>query len=237
MKVLDLFSGTGSVSTAVAEAFPEAECVSVDIQSVDGFVPSHTVNILKWPYKDLYPPGHFDYIFAGVPCEKWCRFSRNFNGMPDDDEMKLARKLVAKTLQIIKYFKPKNYFIENPRGTFLSKEPCMRGRKQIHVDYCMYGCLHKKPTTIFTNMKDLNLMTCNGKCKFIRNGLHAERILGLTIAKSGSWQRALKKSERGAYPKDLIKHIFSHAAKMHGMSCVSRSGRVCKKPQRFVPPS
>ena len=235
MKVLDLFSGTGSVTTAVTETFPGAECVSVDMQSVGGFIPLHTVDILKWPYKDLYPSGYFDYIFAGVPCEKWCKFSRNYNGMPNSNEMKLARKVVAKTLEIIKYFKPKSYFIENPRGTFLSKEPCMRGRKQINVDYCMYGCLHKKPTTIFTNMKDLKLMTCNGKCKYIKNGLHAERVLGLTRNKDGIFQRALKKSERGAYPKDLIKFIFTTAAKAHGESCVSRSGRVCRIPQRFVP--
>lgn len=234
MRVLDLFSGTGSVSNTVAEEFPEAECVSVDIQTVDGFAPTYTGDILKWPYKHLYPPGHFDYIFAGVPCEKWCKFSRNFNGIPSADDMKLARKLVAKTIEIIKYFKPKSYFIENPRGTYLSKEACMRGRKQNHVDYCMYGCYHKKPTTIFSNT-NISLMTCNGKCKYIRGGVHAERILGSSMSNALEWQKALKKSARGAYPKDLIRYIFSHVAKMHGLTHVSRYGRVSKKPRKFAP--
>lgn len=235
MRILDLFSGTGSVTNSVKEAFPMADCVSVDIQSVDGFTPSYVVDILEWPYKDLYEPGDFDFIFAGVPCEKWCRFSRNMNGMPSKKDLILARKLVAKTIEIIKYFKPKNYFIENPRGSFISREPCMRGRKQINVDYCMYGCLHKKPTTIFTNMKDLNLMTCTGQCKFIQNGRHAECIVGSARASDKGFQKALKKSERGAYPPHLITHIFTEAAKQHGMHGISRRGRICRKPQRFSP--
>jgi hypothetical protein len=75
-------------------------------------------------------------------------------------------KILEKTLEIIEYYKPKFYFIENPydymRFHLKDRVPYCN-----LVNYCMYDCPHKKPTTIFSNI-ELCLLLCDGKHKHDR---------------------------------------------------------------------
>ena len=64
-------------------------------------------------------------------------------------------KIVKCTLDIIEYFKPKYFFIENPRGK-LRKLDVIKGYDRSTVTYCQYGDKRMKPTDIWTN----NLMDC-----------------------------------------------------------------------------
>ena len=65
-RVLELFSGTGSVGQVFADE--GYEVVSVDNNPKEK--PSIVVNILTWKYQDMFPVGHFDIIFACTPCEQ-----------------------------------------------------------------------------------------------------------------------------------------------------------------------
>ena len=107
MRLLELFSGTGSVGKPWIEAGHEV--ISVD---VDGrFGATIAGDILELNYKDLPIP---DVIWASPPCDQYARCRtraktpRNF---------KLADSLVAKAIEIIKYFEKLNpaliWFIEN----------------------------------------------------------------------------------------------------------------------------
>jgi len=63
--------------------------------------------------------------------------------------------MVDKVFEIIKYFKPKYYFIENP---FYSNIWNYVDNKKyldsyVSVDYCAFGYRYKKPTKILTNKK------------------------------------------------------------------------------------
>ena len=59
MRLLELFSGTGSVRKAVGHLFDEI--VSIDI--LQKFEPTEVADILKWDYKK-YPPGYFDVVWS-----------------------------------------------------------------------------------------------------------------------------------------------------------------------------
>ena len=64
-RLLELFSGTGSVGK-VAKGLPEGfEVTSVDINKKAN--PTILTDILKWDYKQ-FEPGHFDVIWASPPC-------------------------------------------------------------------------------------------------------------------------------------------------------------------------
>ena len=64
MRVLDLFSGTGSVSLAARSLGHEAI-------SLDYAMPADIqCDLLKWDHT-VYPPGHFDIIACSPPCAVW----------------------------------------------------------------------------------------------------------------------------------------------------------------------
>jgi hypothetical protein len=78
--------------------------------------------------------------------------------------------LLRKTEEIIDYFKPSKWFIENPK-TGRMKEYI--NKPFYDVDYCMYCDYgYKKPTRIWTNMVGFEPKTCNKKCVNFENNKH-----------------------------------------------------------------
>jgi site-specific DNA-cytosine methylase len=103
MKLLELFSGTGSVNKAVGNMFDEI--VSIDI--LPKFNPTECVNILDWDYHK-YPPHYFDCIWASPPCTHYSTaYTRGIR------DIEGANQIVLRTLEIIEYFQPNKWFIEN----------------------------------------------------------------------------------------------------------------------------
>ena len=72
-----------------------------------------------------------------------------------------ANELVLKTMEIISYFKPKYWFIENPQAGCLKHQDFMIGLPFHDVDYCMYGYGARKRTRIWTNYKDFEGKMCD----------------------------------------------------------------------------
>ena len=64
LRVLDLFSGTGSVSKAFRASGHEVYSLDLDPK----FGPSICVNVLEWEFK-LLPRGFYDVIWASCPCD------------------------------------------------------------------------------------------------------------------------------------------------------------------------
>ena len=88
MKLLNLYSGTGSVSKPWKEKGYEVYNVDVDPR----FSPDYCGDILQWDYKKL----HFvpDVIWASPPCDQYSR-ARTTGGPRN---LRLADKLVAKAV-------------------------------------------------------------------------------------------------------------------------------------------
>ena len=64
-------------------------------------------------------------------------------------------KLVLKTLEIIDYFNPEYWFIENPATSKMKDRPFMKDKPFYLVDYCMYSDWgYRKRTRIWTNKKE-----------------------------------------------------------------------------------
>ena len=173
MRVLEIFSGTGSVGKVCHEL--GYDVISVDIESKH-YIPTHITDIMKWDYK-MYPIGHFDIIWASPPCTTFsnlrkCHIGRKIKAHGDtiitneillDDIQKIGLPLLRKTEEIIEYFKPSLYFIENPATGSMKH---YIDRPVYTVDYCKYAEWgYKKRTHVWTNKKDLKLLTCKNDCK------------------------------------------------------------------------
>ena len=116
MKLIELFSGTGSVGEAFQEI--KYDVVSVDIS--DKFEHTCVADVLIFDYT-VFPSGHFDVVWASCPCTEYsCAKTidiRDFVG---------ADRLVEGALEIINYLKPKYWWLENPATSLLHMRPCMQ---------------------------------------------------------------------------------------------------------------
>jgi len=167
VKILELFSGSRSVGKC-------CDKLGWDSVSVDMILPAnHKCDIMDCNYK-LYDKDEFDIIWASPPCVHYSRIQdSNINRVikgelytkeVQEKNMKDADKLVLKSLEIINYFNPTYWFIENPLGRLMNR-PFMKDLPMYKVDYCMYSDWgYKKRTCIWTNKKDFKPLTCNKNC-------------------------------------------------------------------------
>ena len=154
LRALDLYSGTQSVFSAFRRAGHECDSLDMDPR----FAPTFCVNILEWDYTAL-PRGHYDAIWASVPCEQYS-IARSNARSPRD--LALADALVTRTLEIIEWFQPRAWFIENPAGSLLWRR--FHFDRVVHTSYCSYNFPYRKNTSIATNLRDFYLRDpCGGR--------------------------------------------------------------------------
>ena len=203
MNVLELFSGTHSVGK-ICDSLGWTT-TSLDLQDAD-----ININILDWNYKE-YPPNHFDIIWASPPCHTFscCRITNIgrpsikhnrqifTKQMIENDMIKEGLPIVRKTEEIIDYFKPTYYFIENPQ-TGRMKDYI--DRPFYDVDYCKYSDWgYRKRTRIWTNLKGFEPKICKKDCCNM-NGTRHIYALGMTN------NTTLK--DRYRIPPKLIEDLF-----------------------------
>lgn len=176
MRVLELFSGTGSVGKICKEL--GYEVVSLDLKGAD-----INCNILEWDHT-IYPVGHFDIIWASPPCDTFSILRKTWIGrklkchngqvctleLLQKDINEIGIPILRKAEAIIDYFKPNLWFIENPQ-TGRMKDYITR--PYYDVDYCKYSNWgYKKPTRIWTNKVDFQAKTCNKDCCNMQGKYH-----------------------------------------------------------------
>ena len=168
IKVLSLFSGTKSISKECI--LRNWEVISVDIEKK--FNPSILTDIMTWDYT-IYEPGHFDIITASPVCLWWSILRRSNIGrfgITSDtlraDIDTYGKPMVNKVFEIIDYFKPKYWWIENPQTglmkTYITDKP------YYDVDYCRYGFEYRKRTRFWTNITNFEpIPLCKQDCESI----------------------------------------------------------------------
>ncbi len=115
MRLLELFSGTGSVGSV----FVAAGWGVVSLDSDPNADATIHEDILTWDHT-TYHPGHFDAIWASVCCTHYSvarRGAKTFRNLP------LADSLVFRNHEIINYFNPRVWFTENPQTGLLKDRP------------------------------------------------------------------------------------------------------------------
>ena len=202
MRLLELFSGTGSVRKAIGDKYDEV--ISIDI--LTKFKPTEVSDILEWDYKK-YPVGHFDVIWASPPCTEYSILKNN-QGLNTNIEK--ADKIVLKTLEIINYFKPSKWFIENPQTGLLKKRPFMKDILYNDFDYCKYSNWgYRKRTRIWTNqIKKNSLCDGEGKCPNMTGKFHKVSFGGQGRPKDHVYKSCSAGDVAYRIPETLIKYLF-----------------------------
>ena len=199
MKLLELFSGTGSVGK-VAKSLGW-EVVSLDLKHAD-----INKNIMDWNYKE-YPRETFTMIWSSPPCTEYS-VAKTLGVR----KIREANSIVMKTLEIIKYFSPRFWFIENPQTGLLKKQPFMTDIDFYDVDYCKYGFRYRKRTRIWTNLKGWETKPlCKKDCGNIVDGRHLETAQRLPCGKKADWgENYIINKQRDLYriPQQLIEEFF-----------------------------
>ena len=137
-RVLELFAGTGSIGNAFAAQ--DFEVISVDLESTFG--PTHVCDVMHFEYWQ-YPKDFFDVVWASPPCQMYS-IARTRAKLPRN--MEIADEIVLKAREIIAYFNPKYWFIENPFSGHLKRREIMQDVMHLakKVSYCMYGKPYRK---------------------------------------------------------------------------------------------
>ena len=138
-RLLELFSGTGSVGDVAKELGYEVISLDRDMKA------TIQSDIMDWD-PSVYPSGYFDVIWASPPCTEYSRAKTT--GIRDIEG---ANEIVQKTLDIIEYFCPKYWMMENPQTGLLKTQVFMYGIPFKDIDYCRYGLPYRKRTRIWNN--------------------------------------------------------------------------------------
>lgn len=170
MRTLELFSGSQSFTKGIKRQHVDAECITIDMSH--HFNPTHHVNMLEWDYT-MYPVGYFDLIWASPPCTQYSKAKSR--GIRDLDG---ADNLVRRVFEIIDYFKPKSWIIENVgTGLLVNRMKDIRDVPIFITDYCCYGKPVRKRTALWSN-KTLDLMLCpgRGQCEQMDGNKHISSV-------------------------------------------------------------
>lgn len=213
LKVLELFSGTQSISKEFRKNGHKT--LTVDYNPIFstpdneyGIVTDLTIDILDLTKEMIveHLGGEPDIIWSSPDCTTFSvaaiyhHRSKEEDGnlAPKSDKARLADKVTKKSLEIISWFPSVIYFIENPRGA-LRKMKWMQKYPRYTVTYCQYGDSRQKPTDLWTNHPNPNFRPMckpGAKC-------HVSAPRGSSTGTQG-----LKDAvERSRIPEELCKEV------------------------------
>jgi hypothetical protein len=112
--------------------------------------------------------------------------------------------MVEKIFEIIDYFNPDYYIIENP-ATGRMKEYINNLIPYYDIDYCKYSDWgYKKSTRFWTNIEGLEFARCKNDCNNIVNGKHK-----LNSSRQYNWD-GNGRFERYRIPSKIIEMFFNN---------------------------
>ena len=136
--LLDLFSGTHSVGKVAREM--GYEVVSLDLAGAD-----INQDFLTWDYT-VYPRNYFDPVWASPPCNTFSMVKRTNIGRNGYTHESIERDIseqgvpiLRRAEEIIDYFRPRRWFIENPDSGRMKDYISPKRVTHFVVDYCKYS--------------------------------------------------------------------------------------------------
>ena len=184
MRILELFSGTNSVGKVAKELGHTV--VSLDISPK--YSPDFVADIIDFDFSEKWPKGYFDFVWASPPCEKYsiapCQL---FSADERAGRAEEGNAITRKTLEVIEYFEPTHFAIENPHSSLIWKQNILDHLPKQKVSYCMYGFPYRKHTFICSNVP-FEPKVCRGDCGFVHHVKDAQGKMHLyheQVAKQG----------------------------------------------------
>lgn len=155
MRVLELFSGTGTFSRIAREEGHQT--FTVDLYEAADL----KADILTLSAEDIWAAtgwSHIDLLWASPICTGFSiaavgkSWTRHDDGTftPKSENARLSLALFEHTFDLIEQLKPGAWYVENPRG-MARKMPVAQGKPRQTVSLCQYGDFRMKPTDIWTN--------------------------------------------------------------------------------------
>lgn len=197
MRLLELFSGTHSIGkVAHSKGY---EVISLD-RDLGGDCPFESgyestmhiqEDIMTWDYK-VFDKGHFDLITGSPVCLWWSKLRNSWIGRkskainPNGEIVKkedierdielYGKPMVDKLFEIIEYFEPKYWWIENPQTGRMKdyiKEQYPEYDNYYDIDYCKYSNWgYKKRSRFWTNIEEFEPLKCKNDCENMIDGQH-----------------------------------------------------------------
>lgn len=137
--LLSLFDHSGGWSKPFREV---AEVFQVDIKL--------GIDILEWDYKAWGKDKNVVGVLAAPPCTHFTVSGNQYWNEKDKDGRTAEMiKLVEKTIEIIEYFNPKFWALENPVGRIEKCVPYLKGKRCFSFNPCDFGDAYTKKTVIW----------------------------------------------------------------------------------------
>ena len=137
--ILSLFDYSGNWSKPYKAA--GFEIVQIDIKL--------GIDILNWNYKVISKDSVFG-ILAAVPCTHFSKVSaHNWSYYDQSGKTEKSLKLLLKTLEIIEYFNPEFWVIENPPGRIEKLVPELKQFRLLSFQPYEFGDPYSKNTILW----------------------------------------------------------------------------------------
>ena len=227
MRILELFSGTHSVGVVAKEFGYDIVSLDRDLGENSKIYKDYTSpyhikkDILTWDYKKEFNVGDFDIITASPVCCMWsvirnCWIGRKFKNSTEivskeslqRDIDTYGKPLVDKVFEIIEYFKPKYFWVENPKTSKMWKYikqtyPQFNDNQYLLFDYCKYSTFgYNKPTIFLTNIPNITPKICKNDCENM-DTFKKRHLKNMNSVGGGS-----NRLERYRIPLDLIRELL-----------------------------
>lgn len=224
MKVLDLFSGTGSATVSFSKRGHETYGIELDptiplVPQAGTRIVANILQVARDPEgyldREIAPGWRPDVIWAGPPCEGFSvasigrHWEKDAGGpgihLPKHDTSRLGLKLLTAAVHIIDTLKPQVYFIENPVGMMRKAMPAHHPHIPAPqpVSYCQYGPIvahNADPPEVYAR-KDTDIFSnidiAPRRCT-VRGGTPITGPGGLPFIAGPDGKPCHEKAERGA---------------------------------------
>ena len=216
MNHLELFSGTHSFGKVSEKYGYKVTSLDRDLAATcpfSNYVSNHHIkeDIMTWNYK-IYPKDHFQLITASPVCMWWSRLRYSWIGrklkvhgglvctkeLLDNDIDLYGKPMVDKIFEILDYFNPNYFIIENP-ATGKMKDYICDLIPYYDIDYCKYSDWgYKKTTRFWTNIEGLEFKRCLKDC----NNMVDKKTHRVNLGDPTKVQTTLK--ERYRIPENVI---------------------------------
>ena len=163
------------------------------------------LSVITWvETRSVFLPGAFDVIWASPPSTEYSRAKTV--GVRKIEE---SNAVVQRTFDIIDYFQPRFYIVENPQTGLLKEQAVMKGRIFKDIDYCKYGMPYRKRTRLWNNVTQWEPRPlCHKECGNTVGNRHLETAQRGPNKNDSRSRKHHTQSELYRVPPPLLFEIF-----------------------------